>query len=152
MLSRLTTAAYLAMLTALWCWLLTASYVIWKFGFVEGYLALGQIPFNPSIPINYLLLFILTFGAFGITFVTAFALTAIAPPRLRLLALCMAWIVGGAFASLDASFLFLDHGGGTWLPHEAFLARFYHPIATPFWIVFGLAGTASLTRSLRAKP
>ena len=137
------------MITALWCWLLCAGYVIWKFGWTDGYLALGEIPFNTSYPVTYATLFIYTFGAFGITFAAAFALTLVSPYRLRIAALCIAWLMGSAVAAVDTSFLFLDHGGGTWLPHEAVRAKFYHPIVTPFWVVVGLTGTASLTRFLR---
>lgn len=146
---HLLSAARLSLMTALWCWLLTALHAIWKFGVVEGFLELGEISFPSTIPITYLSFFMFTFGAFGITFMVAFALCAVTPPRGRLIALCVAWLIGGAIAAVDVSFIFLDHGGGTWLPQEAFWARFYHPIVTPFWIGFGLAGTASLTRSLR---
>ncbi|MCF2870267.1 hypothetical protein L0664_04235 [Octadecabacter sp. G9-8] len=149
MLPRFRTATYLSIITALWCWVLTAGYTIWKFGYVDGYLELGEIPFNPTIPITYLTLFMLTIGAFGVTFVVGIIATMVSPPRWHLWAVLAAWCIGAGVAAIDVSFLFLDHGGGTWLPHEALRATFFHPIVTPFWIILGLAGTASLTRPLR---
>ena len=151
-MERLHTAATLSLITALWCWLATALYSLWKFGIVGGYLAQGFIPFPSTIPINYLSFFMFTIGAFGVTFMIALFATFIIPPRWALIALWAAWLVGATLAAVDVSFVFLDHGGGTWLPREALRAQFFHPIITPFYVVLGLAGTASLTRYRRRAP
>ena len=91
-------------------------------------------------------------GAFAVTFLVAFVLTALTPRPLHAAVLCLSWLIGAGFMAVDVSFLFLDHGGGTWLPQEAVRAKFYHPIITPFWILLGLAGTASMTRPARLRP
>ena len=148
-MAKLLTSASVSIVTALWCWLLTAIYALWKFGLVDGYLAAGEITFPSTLAINYLSFFMFTFGAFGVTFFVGFVLCALSPASWNLGFLCLAWLVGAAVAAVDVSFVFLDHGGGTWLPREALRAKFYHPIVTPFWIALGLAGTASLTRLLR---
>ena len=150
--NRLQTAAILSLMTALWCWLLTGLHALWKFGVVDGFLALGEIPFPSTMSINYLSFFMFTIGAFAVTFLVGLVGTSVVPRRYALIPLCGAWLIGGLLAAVDVSFVFLDHGGGTWLPREAFVAQFYHPIVTPFWIVFGLAGTTSLTRSRRRAP
>jgi len=49
----------------------------------------------------------------------------------------------------DLSFIYQLDFGTTWGPTEAVRALFFHPVITPFMVVFGLAGTASLTRILR---
>ena len=148
-LSRLRSAFYLSFITALWCWVLIACYVIWKFGYREGYLELGEIPFYYLKPVNYLTLFMINYGAFAITFVAAFILCLLVPKHWRIAALWIAWLLGAGMTAFEMAFLFLDHGGGTWLPIEAFLHTFFHPTMTLVWVVVGLAGTELLTRFLR---
>lgn len=149
LVARLRTAAGLALVVSLWCWLLTALHGIWSFGIVLGYLDGGKIPLYPSLPVTYASFFMYTLGAFAITFPLAFVVCSFLAARFHLAALMLIWVVGAYWGALDITFTYQIDFGTTWRPHEAFLALFFHPIVTPFWIALGLAGTSSLTRPLR---
>ncbi|MGJ8612148.1 MAG: hypothetical protein ACSHWY_13690 [Octadecabacter sp.] len=148
-INRLRTAASLALITALWCWLLTVLHAIWSFGIVLGYLDGGRIPLHPSLPVTYASFLMQALGAFAITFILALVACTAAPRRFHLAILMVIWLIGGYWGATDAAYYYQIDFGMTWRPHEAFRALFFHPIVTPFWIGLGLAGTASFTRPLR---
>ncbi|SMX38075.1 hypothetical protein [Octadecabacter ascidiaceicola] len=148
-LPRLRHAALLAFITALWCWLLTALHGMWSFGVVLDYLNDGRMPLYPSLPVTYGTFFIYTITAPIVVFLLAFVACAALPPTYHLAAIMLAWTIGGFLGATGLAFEFQFDFGATWVGIEAFSALFFHPIMTPFWIIFGLAGTASFTRPLR---
>lgn len=149
MTSRLRGAALLALITSLWCWLLTALHGIWSFGIVLGYLDGGRVPLYPTWPVTYSGFFMDAIGAFGVPFVLILTLCIALPSRFHLAIALIAWVIGGWVGAGNTAFIYQIDFGTTWTPIEALKALFYHPVVTPLWLVLGMLGTVSLTRPIR---
>lgn len=149
LLRRVLFAAVAAVLISLWCWLIAAFHAAWSFGIVEGYLEGGRVPLYPTIPVTYGEFFFFTVIAPMLTFVLALIWGSIAPQRYNLIGFFVCWLIGFWAGAENVSFTFQIDYGTSWGPTEALRALFFHPLVTPFAIVFGLAGTATLTRPLR---
>ncbi|MDA9208512.1 hypothetical protein N9O61_06495 [Octadecabacter sp.] len=146
---RLRRAAALAIVTALWCWLLTAAHGIWSLGLERGYLDGGRIPLYPSLPVTYGSFFIDSFSALFITFLFAFGMSAVLPRTYHLPSACIAWGVGAYIGLSGIAFVYQIDFGTTFAPFEATRALILHPFVTPVWLVLGIAGTAFLTVPFR---
>lgn len=149
MVARIRHAALLALITSVWCWLLTALHGIWSFGIVLGYLDGGKVPLYPTWPVTYWGFFMDSIGAFAVPFVLALTFCALLPRPAHLAILLVAWLFGAYIGADNTAFIYQIDFGTTWAPTEAIRALFYHPIVTPFYVLLGLAGTASLTRAQR---
>jgi len=149
---RLRIAILLALITGLWCWLLTALHGIWSFGIVHEYLYGGRIPFSPTFPVTYGSFFIDALGAFAAPFLLLIIVCAIVPRQYHLMSVILGWLIGAWIGASNISFMYQIDFGTTWGPFEAFRALFFHPIVTPFWLIFGVLGTVSLTRPVRGRP
>lgn len=150
-MSRLLTASALALVTSVWCWVLTAGHSIWSFGIVLGYLDGGRIPLYPTFPVTYGSFFIDTFGAFSVTFLFVLLVSLALPKRAQLTIVCVGWFIGAWVGASDTAFTYQIDFGTTWAPFEAMRELFFHPVVTPFWLLFGMAGTVSLTRAIRVR-
>lgn len=151
MLQTLRTAALLALITGLWCWVLSALHGVWSLGIIHGYLEGGTIPFYPSLPVTYKSFFMGAFGGFIAPFILVFTLCILVPPRHSIYVIVASWLIGAWIAAANIAFTYQIDFGTTWTSWEALSSLFYHPIFTPVWLALGLIGAASLTRPLRRR-
>ncbi|MBU2992977.1 hypothetical protein Q4555_02755 [Octadecabacter sp. 1_MG-2023] len=142
-------AALLALVTALWCWIMSALHGIWSFGIIRDYLDGGVVPLYPSMPVTYMTFFMYATGAFMVSFLAVFTLCVLAPSKFRLAIVLGAWLIGAWMGAANISFLFQIDFGTTWRTWEAILSLFVHGLFTPIWLFIGLWGTEALTRPLR---
>lgn len=152
MTQTLRTAAFLALITALWCWLLSALHGIWSFGIVLGYLDGGMVPLYPSWPVSYWGFFMDAILAFVLPLMLVFTVCIVVPAQRSLIVILIAWAFGAWVGAANVSFIYQIDFGTTWSPWEAVTELFVHPVFTPIWLVVGLVGAASLTRPLRKGP
>lgn len=150
-MSRLPIPIALALVTSVWCWVLTAGHGIWSFGIMHGYLDGGRIPSSPTFPVTYGSFFIDSFAALWVPFTIILLLCLALPTWQHLIIVLMAWLIGALVGASQTIFAYQIDFGATWGPGEGFRGLYYHPIVTPFWLLIGLAGTASLTRSIRQR-
>ncbi len=148
-LLKLRRAAALAIVTALWCWLLTAAHGIWSLGLVGGYLDGGRIPLYPSLPVTYGSFFIDSFSALFVAFLFTFGFSVALPRAYHLPSACIAWVIGAFIGLGGIAFVYQIDFGTTFGPFEATLELILHPFVTPVWLVLGLAGTAFFTIPFR---
>ncbi|MCW1951025.1 MAG: hypothetical protein KIH44_006640 [Octadecabacter sp.] len=149
MVLRLRHAAMLALITSVWCWLLTALHGVWSFGIVLGYLDGGRVPLYPNWSVTYWGFFMDAIGAFAVPFLLILTVCSVLPKYTHLPVLLTAWMLGAFIGASNTVFIYQIDFGATWAPLEALRALYVHPIVTPFCILFGLAGTVSLTRPQR---
>jgi hypothetical protein len=90
-----------------------------------------------------------TLGAFAVPFVFILTFCIIAPTRFYIGIAMVAWLLGALSGANATAYIFQIDFGATWAPLEALRELYIHPIVTPFAVILGLAGTASLTRFLR---
>jgi len=139
----------MAFITALWCWLLTGLHGIWSLGIVRGYLDGGMMPLYPSLPVTYATFFMHSIFGPAVTFLLGCFACSVLPRVWHLMALMLAWGIGAFLGASSLAFEFQIDFGMTWAPTEAVRALFFHPVVTPFWLILGWAGTASMTRPFR---
>ena len=107
------------------------------------------MPLYQTWPVTYGGFFMDAIGAFAIPFVLILTFCALLPKYAHLAVLMVAWLFGAFIGANNTAFIYQIDFGATWGPLEAIRALFFHPIVTPFFVLFGLAGTVSLTRLLR---
>lgn len=151
MFARISTAASIAIVASVWCWVVVTLHGILSIGIVLGYLEGSTIPLTPSLPVTYGTFFVQSIGAFVVPFFLILMQCSIAPRgyAFAIVALCL--VVGFYTGAGDIAYAFQLDFGTTWGWGEAARALFYHPVVTPFAIVFGLLATYAFTRHIGAE-
>jgi len=149
LLNRFKSPALLALITGVWCWVVTALHGAWSLGVVRDYFEGGTVPLYPTIPVTYSGFFMMSLVSLFAALVLTFLWSSFAPKRFVLAGLVASWIAGFWFGADQISFNFQADFGSTWAPTEAFRTLFWHPIVTPFVLIFGPFSAATLTRRWR---